>query len=48
MIKVLPESEVLNVYYHGDWFDLCMGPHLESTGQIGKAIKLTKVAGAYW
>ncbi len=48
IIKDLPESEELKVYYHGDWFDLCKGPHLESTGQIGKAFKLTKVAGAYW
>ena len=48
IIKDLPESEELKVYYHGDWFDLCKGPHLESTGRIGKAFKLTKVAGAYW
>ena len=48
IIKDLPESEELKVYYHGDWFDLCKGPHLESTGKIGKAFKLTKVAGAYW
>ncbi len=48
IIRDLPESEELKVYYHGDWFDLCKGPHLESTGKIGKAFKLTKVAGAYW
>ena len=48
IIKDLPESEELKVYYHGDWFDLCKGPHLESTAKIGKAFKLTKVAGAYW
>ncbi len=48
IIKDLPESEKLKVYYHGEWFDLCKGPHLESTGKIGKAFKLTKVAGAYW
>ncbi len=48
IIKDLPESEEIKVYYHGDWFDLCKGPHLESTGKIGKAFKLTKVAGAYW
>ena len=48
IIQDLPESEELKVYYHGDWFDLCKGPHLESTGKIGKAFKLTKVAGAYW
>jgi threonyl-tRNA synthetase len=48
IIRDLPESEELKVYYHGEWFDLCKGPHLESTGKIGKAFKLTKVAGAYW
>ena len=48
IIRDLPESEELKVYYHGDWFDLCKGPHLDSTGKIGKAFKLTKVAGAYW
>ncbi len=48
IIRGLPESEELKVYYHGEWFDLCKGPHLESTGKIGKAFKLTKVAGAYW
>ena len=36
-------------YYHGDkWHDLCRGPHLVSSGKIGKAFKLTKVSGAYW
>ena len=48
IIRDLPESEELKVYYHGEWFDLCKGPHLESTGKIGEAFKLTKVAGAYW
>ncbi len=48
IIRDLPESEELKVYYHGEWFDLCKGPHLDSTGKIGKAFKLTKVAGAYW
>ena len=48
IIRDLPESEELKVYYHGEWFDLCKGPHLESTGKSGKAFKLTKVAGAYW
>ena len=48
IIKDLPKEEELKVYYHGDWFDLCKGPHFESTGKIGKAFKLTKVAGAYW
>ena len=48
IIKDIPKGEELKVYYHGDWFDLCRGPHLNSTGEIGKAFKLTKVAGAYW
>ena len=48
IIKDIPEDEELKVYFHGDWFDLCKGPHLNSTGEIGKAFKLTKVAGAYW
>lgn len=40
-------DQTLSVYYHGDWCDLCRGPHVPSTGCIG-AIKLTKLAGAYW
>jgi threonyl-tRNA synthetase len=41
-------NEKISIYYHGRWHDLCKGPHLPSTGKIGKAFKLTKVAGAYW
>ena len=48
IINSIPEDEELTVYYHGDWFDLCRGPHLNSSGEIGTAFKLTKVAGAYW
>ena len=48
IIESIPEDEELKVYYHGDWFDLCRGPHLNSSGEIGTAFKLTKVAGAYW
>ena len=48
IIESIPVDEELKVYYHGDWFDLCRGPHLNSTGEIGTAFKLTKVAGAYW
>jgi threonyl-tRNA synthetase len=49
IIESIPENEELTVYHHGDtWHDLCRGPHLLSSGQIGKAFKLTKVAGAYW
>ena len=48
IITDLPEGEDIKVYYHGDWHDLCRGPHLPSTKHIGKAFKLMKVAGAYW
>jgi len=49
IIESIPKNEELSVYYHGDtWHDLCRGPHLLSSGRIGKAFKLTKVAGAYW
>ncbi|MEQ8750548.1 MAG: threonine--tRNA ligase [Amphiplicatus sp.] len=48
IISDLPDSEQIKVYFHGDWHDLCRGPHLPSTKHIGKAFKLTKVAGAYW
>ena len=49
IIESIPENEELTVYHHGDsWHDLCRGPHLASSGKIGKAFKLTKVSGAYW
>ncbi len=49
IIESIPENEQLSVYHHGDtWHDLCRGPHLASSGKIGKAFKLTKVSGAYW
>ncbi|WP_409361919.1 threonine--tRNA ligase [Bartonella heixiaziensis] len=48
LIDSIPEDQDLKVYYQGDWFDLCRGPHMQSTGQIGNAFKLMKVAGAYW
>ncbi len=48
LIRDLPGSEDIKVYYHGDWHDLCRGPHLPSTKHIGKAFKLMKLAGAYW
>ncbi len=48
IIESIPTDEEIKVYYHGDWFDLCRGPHLNSSGEIGTAFKLTKVAGAYW
>lgn len=48
LIDAIPGEEDLKIYYQGDWFDLCRGPHMASTGQIGNAFKLMKVAGAYW
>ncbi len=48
IISDLPESEEISVYRQGNWKDLCRGPHLPSTGMLGKAFKLTKLAGAYW
>jgi len=48
IIKDIPKNEEVSIYHHGKWHDLCKGPHLSSTGKIGKAFKLTKVAGAYW
>lgn len=48
LIDAIPEGEDLKIYYQGDWFDLCRGPHMTSTGKIGTAFKLMKVAGAYW
>ncbi|MCF8879798.1 threonine--tRNA ligase [Hyphobacterium sp. SN044] len=48
LIRDLPETEEITIYRQGDWIDLCRGPHLPSTGRIGKAFKLMKVAGAYW
>jgi threonyl-tRNA synthetase len=44
----LPKDEEISVYRQGDWLDMCLGPHLASTGKLGKAFKLTKVSGAYW
>ena len=48
LIRDLPEGEIISIYRQGDWFDLCLGPHLPSTGKLGKAFKLLKLAGAYW
>jgi len=48
-IETLPRDVDISVYKQGDdWLDLCVGPHLESTGKLGKAFKVMKVAGAYW
>src|SRR5690606_10546685 len=48
LVDAIPEDQTIRIYKQGDWFDLCRGPHMASTGQVGTAFKLTKVAGAYW
>ena len=48
IIESIPNNEEVSIYHHGKWHDLCRGPHLPSTGKVGKAFKLTKVSGAYW
>ncbi len=48
IIRDIPEGEAVSVYRQGDWFDVCRGPHLPSTGKLGKGFKLMKLAGAYW
>jgi len=48
LVDMIPKESEVSIYYHGNWYDLCKGPHLLSTGRIGKYFKLTKVAGAYW
>jgi len=48
LIEAIPEGEDIGIYRQGDWFDVCRGPHMPSTGKIGKAFKLMKLAGAYW
>jgi threonyl-tRNA synthetase len=48
LVEAIPADQDLKIYYQGDWFDLCRGPHMASTGQIGNSFKLMKVAGAYW
>ena len=48
LIRDLPEDETISLYSQGDWIDLCRGPHMRSTADVGPAFKLMKVAGAYW
>jgi threonyl-tRNA synthetase len=48
LIRDLPGDEIISLYRQGDWVDLCRGPHLRATGDVGHAFKLMKVAGAYW
>src|SRR3984893_2747875 len=48
LVDTIPQGEEIKIYKQGEWFDLCRGPHMASTGKIGSAFKLMKVAGAYW
>jgi threonyl-tRNA synthetase len=48
LVDAIPADQTIKIYKQGDWFDLCRGPHMTSTGKVGGAFKLLKVAGAYW
>ena len=48
LISSIPAGEDVSIYWHGDWHDLCRGPHFRTTAEIGDAFKLTKISGAYW
>src|ERR1700726_2958878 len=48
LVDAIPQGEEIKIYKQGEWFDLCRGPHMTSTGKVGGAFKLLKVAGAYW
>ena len=48
LVQAIPADQDLKIYKQGDWLDLCRGPHMTSTGKIGEAFKIMKVAGAYW
>ncbi len=48
LVDAIPEGQDVNIYRQGEWLDLCRGPHLPSTGKIGKAFKLMRLAGSYW
>src|SRR5215213_1347459 len=48
LVDAIPGDEPIKIYRQGEWFDLCRGPHMTSTGKVGNAFKLMKVAGAYW
>ena len=48
LIDAIPADQSIKIYKQGQWFDLCRGPHMRSTKDVGTAFKLTKVAGAYW
>jgi threonyl-tRNA synthetase len=48
LVDAIPDDQSLKIYKQGEWLDLCRGPHMTSTGKVGSAFKLMKVAGAYW
>ncbi len=48
LVDTIPKDQQIKIYKQGDWFDLCRGPHMTSTGKVGSAFRLMKVAGAYW
>src|SRR5260370_10890766 len=48
LIDAIPADQEVKLYSQGEWTDLCRGPHMTSTGKVGDAFKLMKVAGAYW
>src|SRR2546423_5365977 len=48
LVDAIPQDQEIKIYKQGEWFDLCRGPHMTSTGKVGNAFKLMKVAGAYW
>ena len=48
LIDAIPPDQQIRIYKQGDWFDLCRGPHMTSVGKVGDALRLMKVAGAYW
>jgi threonyl-tRNA synthetase len=47
-VAEIPDGEEISIYRQGNWLDMCAGPHLPSTGKLGKAFKLMKISGAYW
>src|SRR5262249_16370411 len=48
LVEAMPGDQQIKIYRQGEWFDLCRGPHMTSTGKVGNAFRLMKVAGAYW
>lgn len=48
LVDAIPEGDDVRIYRQGDWLDLCRGPHMTSTGKVGKGFKLLSIAGAYW